>query len=360
MPAPLKNQLNEAFVDRLAGLVSKASPRFSPTDFKKSLLGEKWRRLELKERVRALSTALHNHLNGSYKQKISVLKKVAPHISGLGAMVFPDFVEVYGRHDFPLSVQAIKFFTPFFSSEFAVRPFIQRDQKKMMRILLQWSKDKDPHVRRLASEGCRPRLPWGLRLNGLIEDPSPILPILKNLKADPSLYVRKSVANNLNDLSKDHPNLVISLARDWKGKNIHTDWVLKQGLRTLLKKGHSVVFALFDMEAAEDVAVRGLRLKQSSYDIGARLEFSFSLLKEGKETKKLRVDYLIHYLKKNGTAHKKVFKLTERLFAPGRHPLSRRHSLKQMTTRTHYPGQHQLEIAVNGVVKASAFFHLNP
>jgi 3-methyladenine DNA glycosylase AlkC len=155
---------------------------------------------------------------------------------GLVYIFLPDYIEQYGLEDFESSVKAIENVTRFVSCEFAVRPFILKYGGTMMKKMRTWSLHKSYHVRRLSSEGSRPRLPWAISIPELKKDPSPILPILENLKNDPSEWVRRSVANNLNDIAKDHPGLVIELARKWKGISRETDAIIKHGSRTLLKK----------------------------------------------------------------------------------------------------------------------------
>lgn len=265
-------------------------------------------------------------------------------------MVFPDFIEIYGLDHWNISIPALKYFTSFFSSEFAVRKFIVKDKNFMMATMLEWSKDENYHVRRLSSEGCRPRLPWAIKLNDFVSDPSLILPILENLKSDPELFVRRSVANNLNDISKDHPDLILKLAKKWVGQNPNVDWIIKHGLRTLLKKGNSEALAIFELKEPKDIKIKNLTLTKKSFKIGSRLEFNFEVVNNHSLDQKLRIDYTIYYLKKNGIYSKKVFKILERsMRSKSTEKILKYHSLRQMTTRTHYVGKHYLEISINGI-----------
>ncbi|MBX7230719.1 MAG: DNA alkylation repair protein [Bdellovibrionales bacterium] len=342
----LKEQISPSFIKRLGHWLSLTDPNFSKELFYKKTLGNGWEGLELKQRVRTIVLALGQSMGDDYKNQLEILKTVVPQMSGLGLWIFPDFVEVYGQNHWDLSLGALKYFTVFFSSEFAVRTFLIKDPKKMLIQMKEWSRDENEHVRRLASEGCRPRLPWGVRLKSLVLDPRPILPILENLKDDPSNYVRKSVANNLNDISKNHPDLVLKMAQRWVGKNKNTDRVIKHGLRSLLKQGHPQALNLFQLKKPQNLQLKNLKLSQEKISIGSTLEFNFNLALN--QEQKLKINFVIYYLKKNGSYGQKVFKLTEKNFAKGSHTLSRKHSLKQRTTRTHYPGKHYLQINING------------
>jgi 3-methyladenine DNA glycosylase AlkC len=354
----LKNMINKQVVNQIADQISKHDPKFSPDEFRRLVLSSSWASLELKQRIRCIVNALGATVSGNYRAQIRTLKKVAPAFSGLKGLAFPDFVEVFGANDFSTSIDALKEFTPHSSSEFAIRPFILRNSKHVMPILLEWSKDRNDHVRRLASEGCRPRLPWSFPLREFIENPTAVIKILENLKDDPSLYVRKSVANNLNDISKEHPELVLSIAKKWIGKTDNTDWILKHALRTLLKNGNQKALALFGLGKVKNVHVSKLVLSKNAYAIGSELEFSAKIHNKNSKPISLRLEYAIHYLTKNGTHSKKVFKLSERLCSPGLIDVRRRHSLKQRTTRKHNPGPHQLDIIVNGEIHLSRKFVL--
>lgn len=351
----LKNYLDLNFIKTLSADIQHASKKFDADGFVKKIQPQLGR-LELKQRIRLVSTLLNEFMAGSYENKISVLKKVAPRHSGLAGLIFPDFVEVHGQDEVDVSVEAMKFFTSFSSSEFAIRPFIEKHPNRMMKELLKWTQDSNEHIRRLASEGCRPRLPWSFKLRGLIKDPSTILLILEKLKDDDSLYVRKSVANNLNDISKDHPDLVLSLAKKWIGKSQNTDWILKHALRTLLKKGDQRALKLFGVAAAKNVQIKDLAVSKSKNPIGSSVQFEFVV--KNKSEQMLRLEYAIHYLKKNGTYTKKVFKISEKQVLSGDHHVIRRHSLRQMTTRKHNVGLHRIEVIINGQSMMQAEFFI--
>lgn len=213
----LKNMFNEQSVAALAAAIQKEYPAFDRQAFLARVFDEGWEARKLKERMRHITTALHDFLPQGYPTALDVLRRALPSLADYGfeKMVFPDYVEVYGLDDWQASMPALEEFTQHVSAEFAIRPFIACHQDRTMAQMLEWARHEHPGVRRLASEGCRPRLPWGIRLPALQADPSPSLPILEQIKLDESESVRRSVANNLNDVSKDRPEVVIEVLRRW-------------------------------------------------------------------------------------------------------------------------------------------------
>jgi 3-methyladenine DNA glycosylase AlkC len=274
-------------------------------------------------------------------------------------MFFPDFVEQFGQHDYEASLDALEHFTRYSSSEFAVRPFIAREPERTLARMLDWAGHRNEHVRRLASEGSRPRLPWGMRLPALIADPAPLVPILQRLRADPSEMVRRSVANNLNDIAKDHPAFVLALARRWHGESVATDALLKHACRTLLKRGDAGVLRLFGHHDDAQVRVSGFRFDAARLPIGGTLAFSFNVALRQAQTAKLRLEYAVDFVKARGGISRKVFKIGERTFEPGqRLCIERRHRFTDFTTRRHTPGPHRIAIIVNGVERAARMLRL--
>lgn len=355
----LKNLLDRSFVISLSKKLKEAYADFDDKAFKSFVLNKDWKDKELKQRITHTVQALHQHLPMKYPEQIKVLRLVAPDFSGLAGLVFPEFVSTYGSNHWATSMKALSEFTQYSTAEYAVRFFILKDSEKMMKQMLVWSKNKNHHIRRLSSEGCRPKLPWSFRIQPFIQDPSPIFAVLENLKEDESLYVRKSVANNLNDISKDHPDLVLKLSQKWlKNKNKDTGWIIKHALRTLLKKRNTKALKMFGVENADHILIKSFKCSQKSFSIGEHLSFDFLLENRSSKEKKLRLEYVIHYLKKGGQHSEKVFKLAEKTYPCGKHQIKRRHSLKPMTTRVHYPGLHKIDLIVNGQLLASTSFTL--
>jgi 3-methyladenine DNA glycosylase AlkC len=286
------------------------------------------------------------------------LVAIVPKVTGFEAIVLPDYVEVYGQDHWDVSLPALKELTKCGSSEFAIRPFLNKDLKKAMHFMNSLADDEDFKVRRFASEGCRPRLPWASGVPALKKDPSMILPILEKLKDDPEECVRKSVANNLNDISKDHPDLVLDICERWQGNSINTDWIIKHACRTLLKQGNKRAMLLFGFANPELMYVEKLSFSESSPKIGNDITFSFDLNLRTRKKQKVRLEYVVHFVKANGKNSPKVFQIKEVEMNPGVHIIIKKHSFRNMSTRKHYPGKHRFDIVVNGVTKALADIEL--
>lgn len=364
MPELLKNKYyHYKSLHDLALRIKAAYHPFRVEDFINGVMDETWDALELKARMRQIVLNLGRHLPTDYEQALGILDEV---IAGYPAgfndfalMCFPDFVEVHGQDEryWDLSIAALERYTPFSSSEFAVRPFIIKHEERMMRQMGVWAAHGNEHVRRLASEGCRPQLPWGQALAAFKKDPSPVLGILERLKADPSPYVRKSVANNLNDISKRHPDLVVKIARDWYGKNKDTDWIVKHGCRTLLKKGNRDVLGIFGFADADCVDVDGFTLGAAFVSIGDDMAFSFQI--EAKKATRVRLEYGIDYVKANARRNRKIFQISEISFKKnGKKFYTKNHSFADASTRKHYPGTHSITLIVNGAERGTLDFEV--
>ena len=357
MPELLKNMYNRESLYEVAVAIQSVYNSFKVDEFIKSTMDETWNNLELKARCRKISMSLGMYLPEDYKEALSILEKS---VTGFYfAFFFPDFVEVYGQDNinWDLSISALERNTEYWSSEFAVRAFIIKDEERMMAQMRKWSKHKSEHVRSLASEGCRPQLPWGEAISKFKKDPTPVLPILEQLKTDTSTYVQKSVANNLNDISKTHPDLVISIAKDWYGKNKSTNWIVKHGCRTLLKKGNRDVLALFGYDDTTSINLQDFTLETTSISIGEDLTFSFNIL--AKKATKTRLEYGIDYIKSNGKRNRKIFKISEvSLKENEKKSYMKKHSFADVSVRKHYPGIHSIAIIINGIEKDKLDFEL--
>jgi 3-methyladenine DNA glycosylase AlkC len=360
MPELLKNMLNRESLREFALAVQRVYSSFEADEFIKSTMDETWDDLELKARGRQISVNLGKYLPADYTAAIGVIDKLAASYDGFCKYCFPDFVEVFGQDEinWDLSMDALERYTQYASSELAVRPFIIKHEERMMARMYAWSKHESEHIRRLASEGCRPALPWGIALNSFKKDPSPILPILEQLKTDPSLDVRRSVANNLNDISKTHPDLVTKLAKDWYGKNERTNWIVKHGCRTLLKRGNRDILAIFGYDDVASADVYDFALESPSISLGENITFSFSIIV--KETAKVRLEYGIDYVKANGKRNRKIFQISEVSLKKNEKKLyAKNHSFADLSTRKHYPGIHSIVLIVNGVEREKLDFELN-
>ncbi len=287
----------DIFINDLAEKIYFTYTDFDKEKFINHVRDERWQSRELKEKMRHISASLGNFLPEDYEKSLDILIKISHHFSGFDAMVFPDFVECYGLNHWKSSLSALKHFTHFSSSEFAIRPFLLKNQAAVIEFLIECSLDENEHVRRFASEGCRPRLPWAVAIPALKKDPKPILPILENLKNDPSLYVRKSVANNLNDISKDHPELALSIAEKWYNKTKNTDWIVKQACRTLLKKGNPKAMALFGFNNSDKISINNFIVNKDKIHIGENVLLKFQIKVKSKKPTKIRLEYIVDYIK---------------------------------------------------------------
>lgn len=356
MPEPLKNLYSKAFYTQFCEVLKSFQPDFDTNLFQSQIFDKQWDDRELKQRMRHTTLVLKDHLSGDYPQQITSILNMIPTLrkKGIGKygfefMFFADFVELYGLDHYQISIDAMETITQFVSCEFAIRPFIIKYPEKLIPKLKTWSGHDNEHVRRLASEGCRPRLPWAMALPDFKANPTPILPILENLKNDPSLYVRRSVANNLNDIAKDNPHIVIQTAKRWHGKTEETDWIVKHACRTLLKQGNQDIMKLFGFGAVDNVKIQNFKTLTPKVNIGERLEFSFDLINNNTSASKIRLEYGVYYLKANGSLSKKVFKISEKNYAKcSTTTIQKYQSFKIISTRKFHVGGHRLSIIVNG------------
>lgn len=327
--------------------------------------------LELKERVAVFTEALHDHLPPAYREAIGILltifePEVAPEeglfkaTNGWALWSIAHFVEVYGLDDFATSLAAMHTITRHFSCEFALRPFLVHHTAPTLAILHEWTADPSPHVRRLVSEGSRPRLPWGMRLNQFIADPSPTLALLEKLKDDESEYVRRSVANHLNDITKDNPAQAIAALQRWNEGEPSQEirWITRHALRSLVKAGHPDALALMGVGEA---ALRLADCTVTPYNLrmGDTFELAFTLYSEAETEQKLVIDYVIHFVKANGKTSPKVFKLKTAVLPPHASiTIRKNHTIKPITTRRYYPGVNRVEVQVNGKIVGESAFEL--
>jgi 3-methyladenine DNA glycosylase AlkC len=361
----LKDLYSPRFYNGLSDALEELLPSFRKQLFLKQIFTDEFAGKELKARMRHTSVVLHQFMPPDYKQAVAIIlklisfwKKRGVHYGGLEHMFLPDYIEVYGIDHFDLSMKAFETVTQFVSCEFAVRPFFIRYVNQMVNQMIIWSKHKNDRVRRLSSEGSRPRLPWAMAIPALKKDPSPILPILETLKNDPSEFVRRSVANNINDIAKDHPDIVMKLARDWKGISRETDAIIKHGSRTLLKKGHAEILNHFGLKS-KNILVSDFKIQTPVVKTGASLSFSFRIKNADKKDQTIRLEYGLYYNKSNNQLARKVFKISEKKYKAGSViDILRNQSFRKITTRTFYPGKHQLSIIVNGEEKVVKEFIL--
>lgn len=360
MADALKDQMfQRPFFEKLTNAIIKNYSQFSKNDFFNFLYDEEWGDKALKERMYHASQCLQKTLPQKFPQALKTLTAIAQDFNGFDGMIFPDFVEQFGLGHYQISIEALELLTQFSSAEFAIRPFILQKPTATMNKMLGWSLHHNEHVRRLSSEGCRPRLPWAMALSIFKKNPALILPILDNLRSDPSLYVRKSVANNINDISKDNSDIALKLLDSWQeNSSSETKWITKHALRGLLKAGNQSALHLLGFKAVK-ISLYNFTLKPKTLTMGQELIFSFLLKNNSKTKQSLMVDYIIYFMKANGKTAPKVFKLkTINIRAGEEITITKGHKIKPISTRKYYAGQHQLAIQVNGQLLDNLSFKL--
>lgn len=357
MAEQLKNLYSKEFIEKLANKFFLTYSNFEKENFINSIFDSSWKNIELKQRMRHIALILHEFLPFTYDKQLEILKKTKEDFTGLEAMVFQDFVEVFGLDNFALSMEALEVFTINSSSEFAIRQFILKYEEQTMNQMKYWSQSSNEHLRRLSSEGCRPRLPWAVALPKFKQNPAKPLEIIELLKNDKSLYVQKSVANNLNDISKDNPQLVIEFVKQNLGVSKQLDWICKHGSRTLLKKGNSEILGLFSFDKSHHINITDF-CYDKSVNIDENLTFSFEINSD-EIIGNIRIEYVIYYLKSNNIHNKKVFMISQNKIKSSSKKFIKKQSFKNMTTRKHYLGKHFIAILINGVEVLKEEFYLN-
>ena len=344
-----------AFYEQFSGVLSKALPDFDPVTFKQMIFNDSFTDYELKQRMHHTAVVLHHFMPQDFSLAVVSLKRIIDELRGQGItersveyMCLPDYIETYGLDNYGSAVEGFEYVTQFTSCEFAVRPFIIRYPDAMLAQMLAWTAHENRHVRRLASEGSRPRLPWAMALPEFKKDPAPLLPILDALKQDDCEVVRRSVANNLNDIAKDNSDVVVLVAKQWLGDNALTDKLVKHACRTLLKQAQPEIMALFGFKR-DLIKLTDILINTPIVKVGDKLHFDFTIENTSAQAQKLRLEYGLYYLKKNGSLARKVFKISERMIAANIAERIQRHqSFKVITTRVFHFGTHKLSIIING------------
>jgi 3-methyladenine DNA glycosylase AlkC len=381
MAEPFKNLIN-AEVARDAGQhLQRVWPDFDRARFE-ALAMDGLDLLEFKDRARHLCAALEATLPDDFALAADLLeasfKPITHHVidpdkelgllqtdgAGLAGWVLWGVGEYIARRgmDHPQrALQTLHALTQRFTAEFAIRPFIVAHPELAFRTLRQWATDPSAHVRRLVSEGSRPRLPWGLRLQALVANPEPTLPLLLLLQDDPSEYVRRSVANHLNDIAKDHPDRLADwLENHLPGAPTSRQRLLRHASRHLIKQGHERTLALWGLGTPFEGQI-DWSLTPEQVRVGESVSLSLTLASSSTITQTLEIDYTVHHAKARGQASPKTFK-GWRLKLPAGEAvtLHKTHSMRAVSTRSYHPGEHPIDLQINGKVVARTSFTLLP
>lgn len=358
MAEPLKNHFGSDIPRRIAEAVEDVFPDFPADEFLARAL-DGFESLELTPRARQIASALGKTLPAQRCRAVTILtaslgpKNEAPELTGMEAFYYLPhvfFVAEFGLDCFEESMEAQYELTQRFTAEFSIRAFVERDPGRTYDRLRRWCSDPSPHVRRLVSEGTRPRLPWAPRLRSVQEDPSPVLELLECLRDDPEEYVRRSVANNLNDISKDHPALVVEIAkRWWEDGNTDRQRLVRHGLRSLIKAGNAGALSVLGYGTDSPARVVSTTCRPDAVAIGGKVRIETVIGNPSRNETGVLVDFRVHFVKAGGSTRPKVFKGAERTLASGEETAIRKAiSLAQQSTRKHYPGVHRVEVLLNG------------
>lgn len=370
MAEPLKNFFGPTIPTRIAGMIAAVHPRFGRDAFVADALAG-YDELELMERGWKIAHALRAHLPADYERAVDILiasldtKLAATENHGMAPFLYLPhvlFVAAYGLDHFEASMRAQYELTQRFTAEFSIRAYLEHHPKATLARLKEWARDPNPHVRRLVSEGTRPRLPWAPRLRSFQADPRPVLRLLEMLKDDPELYVRRSVANNLNDIGKDHPDVLVATAGKWlKGAGPDRLWLVRHALRSAIKRGDAGALALLGFGHTANLEFRSFVASPKRVPIGGSVVITFEAYNAGDEPQSVLVDLQVHFVKASGAAAPKVFKLKQLELGPGESvSLRKTVSIAELTTRKHYPGRHAVDALVNGAAVPIGEFAVAP
>ena len=365
----IRDVYNEKAVTGLAQRIKEAWREFEHQEFIR-FINPNLSALTYSERSALITDGLEKYLPTDFNAAVVILlaAQLPPYQSDILENTNERFITVptttfisrNGLEHFDLSMHALYEMTKRLSSEWAIRVFLEKYPERSLTVLKKWAKDKNPHVRRLVSEGTRPFLPWGKRLNHFKDNPRVTIKLLNELQNDPSEYVRRSVANHLNDHAKNHPDLVVETLKVWKknhpGKNM--DRLIKHATRTLIKNGHQTALELIGFKKGAKINIKNF-ITDAEIKIGEQFNFSFDIISTSQEKQKVIIDYLIYFKKSDGSLSPKVFKLTTKtLNKKEKIPLTKKHSFRVITTRKYYAGLHKIGIQVNGEEKATREFML--
>lgn len=368
MAEPLKNQYGPEIPIKIGQTISSVYAEFNTSRFTEDcLLG--YEDLELTPRARHICQQMAHYLPANFESAITILlASLGDELDnteefGMGPFMYLPhvfFVAEYGTDHFEHAMQAQFELTQRFTAEFSIRTFLQKYPEETLKRLTIWATDPSPHVRRLVSEGTRPRLPWAQRLPDFQQDPKPVIQLLELLKDDPSLYVRRSVANNLNDIYKDNPDTINKLAQNWmQGANKQRVWVINHGLRSAVKAGDSFALQTLGFTVPVEINIEESHIIPAKAKIGEKISLSIILENQSNKVQSLLIDCKLHFVKANGQTSPKVFKLKQCKLSPGKKvQISKVITLKNLTTRRHYPGKHNITLMINGEEQEMGYFNL--
>lgn len=369
MAEPLKNSFGPDVPERIGSMIAAVHPAFDRAAFV-TLALDGFDALELTPRARQIARALARYLPADFAQAAPLLKaSLGPltdsdELTGMETFIYLPhvfYVADHGLDHFDAAMDLQYELTQRFTAEFSIRAYIQRHPERTLTTLRRWAADPSPHVRRLVSEGTRPRLPWASRLPEFQRDPTPVIELLELLKDDPALYVRRSVANNLNDIGKDNPDALVETCRRWwTDATPEREWLIRHALRSTIRRGDPGALGIVGAGDATGLTVTASSVAPAEPAIGDSVTVTVTVINESPATRVVMLDLRVHFVKADGRPSPKVFKGASFDLAPGaEREVRKRISLKQHTTRTHYPGRHEVEVIVNGATSPIGGFDLH-
>ncbi len=363
MPAALKDSVDAAVVGELARRFAAVDDRFDVRGFTDRTTAQ-LDTLELKARIELIARELWSALGDrDPAASLACLVEVAraePPVDGWAAWPLAAVVELFGPSCPADALDAMEHVTKRMSCEFAVRPFLRDHYDATYARLLEFTGHDDERVRRLPSEGTRPRLPWGMSVQRLLDEPLAGIALLQRLRHDPSETVRRSVANHLNDVAKAHPQLVVDTVAAWIDEPATDRRMVTHALRTLVKRGHPGALGLLGFTAEPLVVVERFEVSPPAVEMGEHIALTAKLRSTATVTQRLVVDFVVHHVNASGATSPKVFKWTTVDLGPGeRCAMTKRRLIQQASTRTYRAGTHHVELQVGGQVVATAAFDVH-
>jgi len=373
-PTLMRDGISEKSVHALALRLKANWKPFNTRKFEQLVFAE-LPALGLGERIQLVRRALKEVLPDDFRKAVPIMvDALGPEIpegglenidlagpTGFIVMSQTAYVARYGLDYFDLSMSAFYEMTKRFSAEGSIRYFILQHEKETLKQLDEWTQDDNFHIRRLVSECTRPRLPWMIRLPKYVQNPAPVIKLIDKLKHDPSLYVRRSVANNLNDIAKDNPDTVTTTLQRWNKKQPSDEmrWLTRHALRTLVKQGNPEALTLLGYPQSLKLTVEQFKVGPKRLQLGGELKMKIQLTSTEKEPVPLMIDFVLYHMKANGQLRPKVFKLAKKMICPGELlVIEKNHPMRPITTRKYYTGRHEIELQINGKIVASESFHL--
>tara|TARA_Y100000766_G_scaffold218436_1_gene190386 strand:- start:1689 stop:2807 length:1119 start_codon:yes stop_codon:yes gene_type:complete len=323
----------------------------------------------LKDRANNIAEALVEFLPADYETSADIikstfkpLKKNQNNWNDFFLMPYAIYVEKKGckKEYLTTSFDLLKAITMRFTSEFSIRTFLVNFPKATFKVLHEWARDENPNVRRLASEGCRPRLPWAREIKSFKKNPKFCIELLQILRNDDSKYVQKSVANHMNDITKDNLELALIVLDNWKKENNkNTNWIVRHALRSEIKKGNPKALKIEGYSLDPQIEISNFFLSSNKIKIGDSIDLSFTITNKGGTVENLIIDYICYFIKSNGKTSSKTFKISRKKLQKKEYIIIKKsHSFKPLSTRKIYAGKHKITLFINGKIFNEKSFEL--